>query len=478
MLLRTVRTTIEKYNMLSGGELVVVALSGGPDSVALLHTLNSLKATYRIDLHAAHLEHGLRGEESLEDMRFVEVLSKDLGIPVTTRRENVGQRAAASSLSLEAVARQVRYAFLDEVLEETGASKIATGHNANDQAETLLLNLLRGSGIAGLCGIRPAIGGRIIRPMIEAKREEILLYLKEKDLAFRTDTTNEDDSFDRNRVRRSLIPLVEKDFNPRIVDSLVRTASVFSLVAEYFEGQVGEVMKTCCRRDDGRIIVNLELFAAVPHIVKLFTLYSVLRSLEGDDQVVSFDTLSALLNIAARSQSGSRVDIGSGIVAVKEYDNLVVGRDIALSEPYELPLSIPGVTRIEQARCAFEIGILHEKRASAGLYTSGEAAYFDFDKLALPLHARNWREGDKFVPFGLSGSKKVHDIFIDEKVPISERARIPIVCDRDDIIWVAGVRRAERARITDETKTIIRVAYRKDGQDLGSRDGQDRQDAD
>jgi tRNA(Ile)-lysidine synthase len=466
MLLRTVRTTIEKYNMLRGGEIVVVALSGGPDSVALVHALDSLKPIYRLALHAAHLEHGLRGEESLEDMKFVESMCRGLGIPITTRRVDVAARASASSLSLEAVARQVRYAFLGEVLEETRATKIATGHNANDQAETLLLNLLRGTGIEGLCGIRPAIEGTIIRPLIETKREEILLYLKEKNLDFRTDASNEDDSFDRNRVRKSLLPLIEAEFNPRIVDSLVRTASIFSLVSQHLGGEVEAAMKTCCRPGDGRTTVALEAFAPLPQIVKLFTLYSIVRSLEDDDQVVSFDTLSALLAVAERSRSGSRVDIGSGIVALKEYDTLVVGRDVAASEPYEVTLAIPGTTRVGQARFVFEVSILAGRPDSADLYRSGQAAYFDFDNLTLPLVVRNWREGDKFVPFGLSGSKKVHDVFIDEKVPVSERSWIPIVCDNAEIIWVAGVRRADRARVTDATKTVVRIEFRKDGPNL------------
>ena len=463
MLLRTVRTTIEKYGMLAEGDRLVVAVSGGPDSVALLHALTSLRATYKIELRAAHLEHGLRGEAALDDMRFVEELCRGLGIPLTAKSVKMAEIAASSSLSLEAVARKTRYAFLEEVRAGTGAGKIATGHSANDQAETLLLNLLRGSGITGLRGIRPAIEGRIIRPLIEAKREEILSYLEERGLESRTDASNYDDAFDRNRVRNLLLPLIEKEFNPRVIDSLVRTASVFSLVGAYFDTEVAAVTKACASREDGRITVNLEIFVAVPHIVKLFTLYALVRSLEGDDQVVSFDTLSALLNVAERSQSGSRIDIGSGIVAVKEHARLLIGRDIAPAEVYEVPIAIPGSTRADAAKCSFEVSVLEETQGSGDLYKSSGTAYFDLDKLVLPLVARSWREGDKFVPFGLSGSKKVHDVFIDEKVPISERSRTPIVCDAEDILWVAGVRRADRAKITDGTKTILRIAYRKDG---------------
>jgi tRNA(Ile)-lysidine synthase len=472
MLLRTVRATVEKYNMLSGGERVVVAVSGGPDSVALLHVLWSLRATYRLELHAAHLEHGLRGEAALEDQRFVEGLCRDLGVGLTARSVDIPERAAASTLSVEAVARQVRYAFLDDVLRETRAARIATGHNANDQAETLLLNLIRGSGISGLRGIRPAMEGTIIRPLIEARRDEILAYLAEKRLDFRTDASNEDSAYDRNRLRKVLIPLIEQEFNPRIVDSLVRTAGIFSLVAAHFDGEVELARRACCRSEDGRVVLSLEKFAGLAPVVTLFTLYAVLRSLEGDDQVVSYDTLMALVNLAERSRSGSRVDVGSGISAVKEFGDLVIGRDVALPEPYELTLVIPGTTRIEQAGREVEVSVLGEAPDSGEVYRSGEAAYFDLDKLSLPLTARSWREGDRIAPFGLAGSKKVHDVFVDEKIPASERASIPIICDKDEIIWIAGVRRSERARITDETRTFVRITTRKDGRGSGTADGQ------
>jgi tRNA(Ile)-lysidine synthase len=470
MLLRTIRAAIEKHDMLARGDLVLVAVSGGPDSVALLHALHSLRAVYGIRLHAAHLEHGLRGEAGVEDMQFVESLCAGMGVPATSRRTSILERAEASTLSIEAVARQARYAFLSEVAKETGAARIATGHNANDQAETVLLNLIRGSGVAGLRGIRPAIEGKIIRPLIEAKRDEVLLYLKEKGLDFRTDASNLDDAYDRNRVRKTLLPLLEAEFNPRMVDSLVRTASVFSLVAEYLDERVAEVTEASCKFGDGRITVDLGAFAPAPRVIKLFTLYSLVRSLEGDDQVVSFDMLTALANFAERSKSGSRIDVGSGIVAAREFANLTLGRDVPLAEPYEVVLAVPGETPVTEAGLVFETAVLGERPPSADLYKSSNAACFDLDKLTLPLAARNWREGDKIRPFGLSGSKKIHDVFIDEKVPVSERSHVPIVADQDDVIWVAGVRRSDKARVTDQTRTVIRIAFRKDGQARGSQD--------
>jgi tRNA(Ile)-lysidine synthase len=462
VLQRTIRATIEKYGMFDRGDKVVVALSGGPDSVALLHALNSLGSIYRLQLHAAHLEHGIRGEESLADMQFVESLCKDLAVPLSVEQVNVPELADSSRLSMEAVARKARYAFLNDVLKDTGAGKIATGHNANDQAETVMLNIIRGAGMAGLRGIRPAIENHIVRPLIEATREQIIAYLNEKQLKYVVDSSNLDEKHERNKVRHTLLPLVEKEFNPRIVESLARTAGVFSMVNEYIESKVADAKSSCCRSEDGRFSIDLEALQGFPKAIKLFTLYSILRSLEGDEQVVSFDSLNAMLNLAIRSKSGSRIDIGSGIVALKEYDRLVVGRDLALAETYEVRLEVPGTTRVEQAGCEFEVEILNERPGTGEVYRSGDSAYFDFSEIELPLAARNWREGDKFVPFGLSGTKKVHDVFIDEKVRISERSKVPIVTDRDGIIWVAGVRRAERARITGETGTIMKITYRKE----------------
>lgn len=462
MLLRTVRATIEKYGMLKAGDTVVVALSGGPDSIALLHVLNSLKSIYGTKLHAAHLEHGLRGDESVEDMRFVEGLCRAVSVPLTTRREKVLEAAERGGLSVEAAARKIRYKFLEQVLEETGANKIATGHNADDQAETVLLNIIRGAAMSGLRGIRPAMEAGIVRPLIDATRQDIVAYLDEKHLDYRTDSSNSDDRYERNRVRQNLIPLIREQFNPRIVESLARTASVFSMIDEYFRVEVAEAMKTCCQTKDGRTIVDLRLFQDLPRAIKLFTFYSILRSLEGDEQVVSFDSLNAVLNLAVRSKSGSRIDIGSGIVVLKEFDKLLIGRDVAMVDRYEVKLTVPGSKRVEPPGYTFTVEILNERPGTGEIYRSGRTAYFDFAALGLPLMARSWREGDKFVPFGLSGRKKVHDVFVDEKVPVSKRTKIPIICDSEGIIWVAGVRRAERARITDATQTIMKLSYTED----------------
>ena len=463
VLLRRVRATIEKYGMLAKGDLVVVAVSGGVDSVALLHVLNSLRSIYGIRLHVAHLEHGIRGEESVGDMKFVEAMCGDLSIPFTARSENVPEMAASRGLSLEAAARAVRYAFLQELAGDLKASRIATGHNANDQAETLLINLLRGTGMAGLSGIRPAMNGKIIRPLIEAAREEIESYAAEKGLKFRVDRTNLDETHERNKIRRTLIPLIEQEFNPGIVDSLARSAGVFSIINQHMVGEMEEALRQCSSSKDGRTTIDLEAFEAIPYAVKLFTLYSVIRSLEEDQQVVSFDILTAVLNLARRSKSGSRIDIGSGITAMKEFDKLVIGRDLALINRYEVRLEVPGTTRVEAAGVEFRVEVLKERPGDGDVYRGGDTAYFDFSQIELPLVARSWREGDRFVPFGLSGTKKVHDVFIDEKVPASQRAAVPIVCDEDGILWVAGVRRADRARITDGTSTILKIAYRKGG---------------
>jgi tRNA(Ile)-lysidine synthase len=462
MLPRTVRRTIEKYSMFSQGDRVVIALSGGPDSVALLHMLNSLKDVYGIKIRAAHLEHGLRGDESIEDMKFVMSLCESLSIPITTKSEKIGEIAAQDGLSVEAAARKIRYAFLYDVLEETGFNKIATGHNANDQAETLLINLLRGSGLAGLSGMKPAMDERVVRPLIEAKRSEIEAYLEQRGLSFRTDSSNADIRFERNKVRNVLIPVMETEFNPGIVDSLTRTASVFSMVYEFFKGKVEKSMRAAVNKEEGRVTVNLELFRPYSDIVKLFTFHRILRSLEDDEQIISYDTLSALLNVAGKSQSGSRIDIGSGIIALKEFDSVVIGRDLALYEPYEVQLNVPGETRIENAGYVYTVEVFREKPETPDVYRSGQSAYFDFNELALPLVARNWREGDRFVPFGLKGRKKVHDVFVDEKVPVSDRTVIPLVCDSDGVIWVTGVRRGDRARITDETGGIVKITYSKD----------------
>jgi tRNA(Ile)-lysidine synthase len=463
-LLKSVRGTIDKFGMLAGGELVVVAVSGGSDSVALLHSLYALRKHYKISLHAAHLEHGLRGGAAVEDMRFVESLCGGLGIPFTSGRIDVAKRAKASALSLEAVARQARYSFLEEVRRRTGAAKIATGHTANDQAETLLLNLIRGSGVLGLRGIRPVIDGRIIRPLLAATRPEILAYLEKNNLKFRTDDSNLDTTYDRNRVRHVLIPLIEKEFNPRIVESLARTRELFALVAGYLQGAAEAEAESCRQFGEGTVTIDLKRFAGLPPAVRMFTLYSAVRALEGDDQVATYERLSAL-DAAAGAESGTRIDIGSGLSAVKEFGALTIGRSLTATERYEVPLEIPGVTRVDPARCNIEVSVIEEPSSpEPGRGTGGAPSEcFDLGQIEPPLIARSWRAGDRLTPFGMSGSKKVQDVFVDEKIPLGERGRIPIIVDRSGIIWIAGVKRAERAPVTGATSRAVRITLRKDG---------------
>ncbi len=462
MLQRKVRAAIEKYGMLKKGDLVIVAVSGGPDSVALLHVLNSIKHLYGIDLHAAHFEHGIRGKESIEDMEFVKSLCGELGVALTVESGDVPSYARSEGLSLEHASRKLRYEFLERVMNERSAQRIATGHNANDQAETILLNLLRGAGFLGLGGIKVSLEGKIIRPLIEVKREEIEDYIREKGLKYRLDKSNLETHYERNRIRHILIPLIEREFNPAIVDILTRTATTFALLNDYLEQQVDNLMAACRKDNDARTVIDLEKFNTFAPILRMLAIYRVIRSYEQEEQVATFDSVNAIMNLVEHSRSGSRVDIGSGIVALKEFDNLVVGRDLAIADNYEMRLNVPGTTRVENAGCTIEIEIIKERPTSAEIYRGGDAAYFDFERIDLPLIARNWREGDKLVPFGLGGSKKVHDIFIDEKIPISDRSKIPVICDREGILWIAGVRRADRARITDETKTILKISYRKD----------------
>jgi tRNA(Ile)-lysidine synthase len=463
MLLKSVQATIDKHTMLKHGDRVVVAVSGGPDSVALLHALNSLKGSFGIELHAAHLEHGIRGDESWEDMRFVESLCKDLSLPVTTHRERVPELARSQKLSVEAAARKARYAFFKRVREQTGFNKIATGHNANDSAETVLLNIIRGSAIAGLKGIRPAVEGLVVRPLIETTRDEIMTYLEENGITFRVDSSNLDDRYERNKVRQTLMPLLKREFNPKIVDSLRRTANIFSMLDEHFRAEAGEALDTCCRAEEGRTEIDLGAFMKLTRTVRLFTLYSILRSLEGDRQVVSFDILNALLNFAAESRSGSRMDIGSGIIALREYDRLVIGLGLAPGDDFQVTLKVPGEVLAGTSGFTLTVEVLSEKPSNGDISSNRNTVYFDLAGLKPPLVATNWRRGDRLVPFGLSGSKKVHDIFIDGKVPASRRDKIPIIRDSNGIIWIAGVRRANRAGITADTKTVVKITHREEG---------------
>jgi tRNA(Ile)-lysidine synthase len=438
MLIAQIKRTIAQFRMLSTGDRVVVAVSGGPDSVCLLGVLRDLAPEYHLVLHVAHLDHMVRGEESASEARFVEQLAKDLGMPSTIERIDVPRYCAERGLSTQAGARQVRYDFLDRVARGIAADRIAFGHTANDQAETLLMRLIRGSGISGLAGIPPK-RERIIRPLIETTREQVLAYLKVNALDFVTDPSNRKPLYTRNRVRSEVIPVLER-FNPRIVETLASTAARFRDEDATTDSRLHLILPTIMKREEHTVRIDQEAFLELPVSDRRRAVRTAVSSLCGNGSVLSRVRTEEAMEFLTTAQTGKSLDLSCGLVLTREYDAFLLS---PRTDPKEfcIPLPVPGSSRIPA------LGIEVTTAVRDGMQNGAETgnyqwqAVFDYDKMCLPLYVRSRRPGDSLQPAGMEGKhKKLQDLFVDEKVPRSLRDRVPLLATERDILWVVGIR--------------------------------------
>jgi tRNA(Ile)-lysidine synthase len=463
-LFQKVKKIIEKYFMLSGRERVLIALSGGPDSVCLLHILKNLQEEFRLDLQSLYVDHGLRPGEAVREIEFCKNLCANFNLPFFTKSIDVKFCAKEKKLNIQEAARELRYRAFEETARELNAEKIALGHTADDQAETLLMRLLRGTGPAGLSGI-PPVREKFIRPLIEVQRREIEQYLGEEKIGFIVDSSNLKRDYLRNEIRLSLMPRI-KEINPNIVDTLSRTASIFREEERYFEILVAKtLMKTMSRKTNSRIELFLSPLGAMEKIVLRRTLRRAIDETTGL-RGINFIHIEDIIELVRRGKAGDRLYLPHGIRAIKSYSTLILTSE----PPVRLgvyPLEVPGETVLKEAGILIRATIQEShKLEEKDLVPASEsrlstAAVFDADRLIFPLEVRPRQEGDFFYPSGFGKKKKLQDFFVDEKVPRDERDAIPLIVSADDIVWVAGYRGDERFKVTDKTEKILKLEVKK-----------------
>ena len=452
--------------MLSGRERVLVALSGGPDSVCLLHVLNGLKEGLRLDLNVLYVDHGLRPEETPGEIEFSKRLCEKLDLPFITKSINVKSYAQEKGMNRQEAARELRYRAFEEIALEINAHKIALGHTADDQAETLLMRLLRGAGPTGLSGI-PQVRGKIIRPLIEIRRKEIEQYLQEKKIDFIVDSSNLKRDYLRNKIRLSLMPLI-KEINPTIIDTLSRIASIFREEERYFEILVAKtLMKLISRKTDSRIELFLSPLAAMEKIILRRTLRRAIDETTGL-RGINFIHIEDIIDLIKKGTAGDRLYLPHEIRVIKSYSTLIL-----TSEPptrlSTYSLEVAGETVLKETGMLIhasmyeqqESGMRDSSTSTPDSHPATTLVLFDVDKLNFPLIVRPRKEGDFFYPLGFGKKKKLQDFFVDEKVPRDERDAIPLIVSGKDIIWVVGYRGDERFKVTDETKRVLRVEVKK-----------------
>lgn len=459
-----VRETIQKYGMLSGGEGVIVAVSGGADSVALLFLLHGISAELGLRLEVAHLQHGLRGEEARQDALFVARLAEKLSLPFHVKEIKLRAiKAGKGKGNLEAMGREERYRFFWSLAEERGMQKVATAHTRDDQVETLLMWLLRGSGRRGLGGMPPiqqmtaeqsAPRGRVlVRPLIEASREEIIGYLGAKGLNYRTDRTNLDTGLLRNWIRLQLLPQLRERIDRRVDERMAQLADLLREEEKILERLARQHLRQALQGENLECGSLLKQEKAMQRRLLRLWLGSILGDLRG----IAFHHVDEALRFISQGPPQGRLSILRGWNLVKQYDVVRLEKSRRRRQPicYSYPLPIQGELIIPEAG----MKIL----SSRTLFTpsvnpqDNREAIFDMAHLSRTLMVRNFRSGDRFQPLGMHGHKKLKDLFIEKKVPLTVRSTLPLLLSGDEILWIPRFGRSDVAKIGPKTRDVLRV---------------------
>jgi tRNA(Ile)-lysidine synthase len=452
--------------MIAPGDKVLAAVSGGPDSVALLHLLNEVREEFEIGLCIAHMDHMARRQESQADARFVKELGGKLGLETFIETMDVLKEKETLKTSFQETARILRYRFLLVTMKQANATKLALGHNADDQVETVLINLIRGSGLKGLGGM-PESRGEIIRPLIDCTRAEIEGYLADRGFKSRIDSSNARKKYLRNRIRHELIPTL-KEYNENITSNLLETATIIRDDDRCLDEQCRLIYEQIAIpvMDGKGVELDREQFNRQHTAYQKRLVRRAIFMVQGNLRRISTGHIQQIIELFQNSMQGKSIDLPGRLIAVSDraYVRLQknssgrladTAKDALHSSPTELV--IPGSTHIPKVGINLQARIL-----TPGNWTDREnfprRAFFDFDKTGPAIQTRFFKPGDRFVPLGMTGRKKLKAFFIDEKIPRETREWIPVLTTRtDDIIWVYGKRISEEFRVTDKTKNILHI---------------------
>ncbi len=455
-IIERIEKTICRYHMLDHGDRVLVAVSGGPDSVVLLDALNRLKDAFSLTLVVAHFDHGLRPRDDGGETRFVADLAASMGIPFVT--EKAGAPLGEKRMSLEEAARDLRYRFLCGAKAAHGAQKIALGHTLDDQAETVLMRLLRGSGPTGLSGIPPVRHPNIIRPLIEIPRRDIESYITFRKLRHVTDPSNLEKHHLRNRIRLELLPQL-KTYQPRIVEILGQTAEIMRNETRWMESEAAEwVERSATVLETEDLSIPLKDFEELTPALQNRVIRQILRRVQGGLRRIHLRHIEAVRNLI-QGRPQKRLNLPNGIVVTRTYDTLRFAQRVKEPEhqPFHVALEGPGVFRVHAVPCVVTIEEPGMEAVPDLKGVSPWTVHLDGARVPYPLTLRCFAPGDRFVPLGLSGHKKVKDFFVDQKIPLHVRKRLPLLCQGEEIAWICGMRLDERFKVRADTKRVVRV---------------------
>ena len=476
-LLHRVSQYIQAENLIQSEDSVLVGVSGGPDSVTLLHILKALQPYMFRSLGVSHLNHCIRSSESDRDAEFVSNLCCSLNIPFHGSKKDVSLYAHKNKMNLEEAARKCRYDFFRSLIQNEGYTKIALGHQANDNAELVLIHLFRGSGTKGVSSMPAIRDNKVIRPLLKVTQPEIMAYIASHRLMHVYDSTNFDITLTRNRIRHRLIPMLENEFNPKIVKALNAFAAVSQSEDEWMSRITESFFsKILLEKKRGKIILAANELHKTHRALARRALRYALIELKGDLRRIYFGHIESILALLSSQKGYRRLNLPGKILVERVYDQLQLQLLTTISshlkgeqsfknpthffkyvvpKPKDEPLTI----NISEIDCSIEFFIAHQDITTILDQAGHNIAFFDMDRLVFPLTIRNTRPGDRYAPLGMGGTQKLKDYFINTKVPYTQRKYIPILLSQDRIIWIAGHRLSRIGRIRSDTKRILKAEF-------------------
>lgn len=454
-MLRKISGFLNEQHLIQQNDKIVVGVSGGADSICLLSVLLELKQQYHLSLYVVHIEHGVRGEESRQDAAFVKAVAakhdlfyREFPYDIVTLSKKLG-------ISVEEAGRKVRYEAFEQVREELRANKIAVAHNFDDNAETMLLNLIRGTGLSGLTGIAPC-KGLVIRPLLCVSRREIESYLEERRISYRTDSTNYSTDYTRNKIRLQLLPYIEQNINESVKEHLNQTAAIVKEANDYIEQQGRIAYNECVTRQDSRLTVFCKAFFLYPPVIQKQVIRICIGEFATGLKDITARHIHSVLALS-KKQVGKQVELPMQIVVAKGYETMTFSKkeESPNRKREEEIVIIPPVNCTFQGmQFSFSVEPYQElEDIPEKTYTK----WFDYDKIKDTLRLRNRKSGDDIEVNASGGKKKIKDYFIDEKIPKERRDGILLLADENHIIWIIGYRISERYKITEDTKLILKV---------------------
>ena len=462
-----VLSIIKEYKLIKKNDNIVIGLSGGPDSMALLYVLLEARKELDFNIHIVHINHGVRGADADADQLFVQRQAEELSLPYYTKNVDMVGYGKEHGISAEEAGRKLRYGFFREVLSKVGRGKIAVAQNMNDQAETLLMRFFRGTGVDGLKGMEFIVDD-IIRPILGISRKEIENYIERNGIPTVLDRTNLMPIYTRNKIRLELIPYIEENFNPNIINTLWRTSIISQVDSNFLEKYSKErYTDIVVKEDKDYIALNSKKFLREDKSIQQRIIRNAILEIDGSLQGISEVQVTSALSMFLINETGKEFHLSNNIVAKTSYERFILEKGKSdLENDFSYEIEMEGVTKFKELGSLIELRIVTREDLN-NLYKDKNIKYFDFNMIKGNLRLRNRKAGDKFIPFGMKGRKKIKDYFMDEKIPKELRDEIPLIVDEENILWVVGYRTNEIYRVTEETEKILEVKYK-----ISSEDGE------